>query len=379
MESLQLPICVHCRRSKITCVYEPYSVNVADRRVKAPPPRRAHNHVLSSLIDTYFTHVHNQPYSYFHEPSFRGHGYPFSDLVSDDDMNLHVVQAVNMLAVVGHTAGRINLGWVKLGLAARISQGMGLMREPDCWLPVTEQEKRRRVFWSVYLLDKLISCGQSKPVVILDKDCQLHLPCTEEGFKNGEAQTTSTVEKMLSWNAELTRVPSPFALVLPLASNIGRCTRHMYWNSEDDIPPWDTQSEYSAITSTLLLFESYVEMDAPRPSDPDSPTQDSASDHQEVERQTYAHTVYHLCHCLLNHPFLIHLRCQPLRSKIPRSFATRSLQAAVDHATLLVETLVSASQAGTLIESSSYAYCIVIAGTIHSIASHAEAQIHSTS
>ncbi|KAL2848892.1 hypothetical protein BJY01DRAFT_262417 [Aspergillus pseudoustus] len=446
------PICIHCRRNGRACVYEPYAVTVGDKNIKPSPPTVPDNidllqrlnviesrlaelsgqspshspldppqHVLSSVIDTYFTHVHNQPYSYFHETSFRqkfqARALPRSlllavlatavrftnneyysgrtlevselyareawlailadDLVSDDTMNLHLVQALNMLAVVDHTAGRINSGWMKLGLAARISQGMGLSREPDARLPAVEQEERRRVFWSVYLLDKLISCGRSRPIVILDRDCLLCLPCTEELFRNGQPHKTPTLGQILSWDAQLTDPPSPFALVIILASNLGRCTQYAYRNKfEDDIPPWDTRSEYSTITWSLLLFESYVkigdasplevDVDGARPEDMGSP--------RELERQTYANTLFHVCHCLLNHPFLMNVRCQSSRSKVPRSFAARSLQTAVDHAAQLVQILVDAFEAGTLIESSSYAYCLVVAGTILSIAGHSEDQ-----
>ncbi|KAF5862299.1 hypothetical protein ETB97_011823 [Aspergillus alliaceus] len=56
-------------------------------------------------------------------------------------MSLHVVQAANMLAVVDYTTGRVNSGWLKIGLAARISQALHLMRESDHWLPLVEREE----------------------------------------------------------------------------------------------------------------------------------------------------------------------------------------------------------------------------------------------
>jgi hypothetical protein len=103
--------------------------------------------VVQSLVDTYFVHVHNQPYSYFHEASFRHtlangevpaclllavlpSALRFSDhehyrgrthemietyarqawravlenhLTVEEVPSLHVVQTVNMLAVVDFT------------------------------------------------------------------------------------------------------------------------------------------------------------------------------------------------------------------------------------------------------------------------------------
>jgi len=103
--------------------------------------------VLHSVIDTYFEHVHNQPYSYFQEASFRhklqnnalprclilammssavrfskneyfaGKTQDASEkfareswlsvltehLTVEDNLNVHIVQTVNLLAVVDYT------------------------------------------------------------------------------------------------------------------------------------------------------------------------------------------------------------------------------------------------------------------------------------
>ncbi|RAK81319.1 Zn(II)2Cys6 transcription factor [Aspergillus fijiensis CBS 313.89] len=459
------PICFHCRRNKHSCIYEPYSVTIGDNPPSSPPAQTSENTqllqrisliesrlaelsgqaaqqprspsidaeplrqqilstqppvsgipfvtpsqpVLDSIMDTYFLHVHNQPYSNFQEISFRqelrngtlprclilamlASAVRFSThelyaeraletsevyareawlsvltdyLTVEDDIGVHVVQTVNMLAVIDYTAGRVNSGWLKIGLAARISQGLGLMGEPDAWIPAAEQEERRRAFWSVYLLDKLISCGRSRPLVILDQDCQVQLPCDEVTLRLGEIKKTYTLNQLLNWNTEIAESPSPFALVILLASIFGRCTRYVYANRHtDEIPPWDTESEYTAINSSLLLFESYAKsgdasvVDMARQSAKATGT----PNHQELGHQTFAHTLFHLCHCLLNHPFVLDLRLQPFGSKAPHSFVTRALQNGIDHATQLVRLLRDVSEAGGLVESSFYAYSVAIAG-----------------
>ncbi|KAF7162826.1 hypothetical protein CNMCM5623_007948 [Aspergillus felis] len=472
------PICFHCRRNKHTCVYEPYSVTVGDNPPNAPvtsnaentqllqrisliesrlaeltgqtaqqprslinlgPPEQqisllqpaiSGNHsflapsqsVLSSVIDTYFTHVHNQPYSNFQETTFRqglqngtlprclilavlasavrfsthefyaGRTLEASEeyareawlsvltdhLTVEDNMGVHVVQTVNMLAVIDYTAGRVNSGWLKIGLAARISQGIGLMGEPEGWLPVAEQEERRRAFWSVYLIDKLISCGRSRPLVILDQDCHIQLPCDESTVRQGETKKTYTLLQLLDWNTEIADTPSPFALVILLASIFGRCTRYVFANRHsDEIPPWGTKSEHSAINSSLLLFESYAKMGNTSVVDMLTASVGTVGiiDHQEIGHRVFAHTLFHLCHCLLNHPFVLSLCLKPFGSKVPPSFVTRAVQNGLDHATQLVDLLRDVSDAGGLVESSFYAYCVAIAGGILSIASHGESQI----
>ncbi|KAJ6184820.1 hypothetical protein N7519_006121 [Penicillium mononematosum] len=390
------------------------------------PPTSDHSpfpptHVLRSVVDTYFEHVHNQPYSHVQEASFRqklqtnalprclilavlSSAVRFSSndyfigktqdasekfareswlsvltehLTVEDNISVHVVQTVNLLAVVDYTAGRVSSGWLKVGLAARISQDLHLMVEPDEWLPNVEQEERRRAFWSAYLIDKLISCGRSRPLVILDEDCNVQLPCDEQTFRNGGWKKTNTIGQLLNWNSEVTESPSPFALVMLMASILGRCTRYVHQNRRaDEIPPWDPKSEFSAINSSLLLLESYSKV-GNRPMSEILQNESQANntfDIQEVGHLIFAHTIFHLCHCLLNHPFLVRLRLKVFGSKAPASFSARSLRIGCDHARKLVDVLRNASENGHHVESSFYAYCIAVAGGVNSLASHFEHQ-----
>lgn len=284
---------------------------------------------------------------------------------------------VRILRKTRHLAGRVSSGWLKIGLAARISQDLHLMTEPDEWLPYAEQEERRRAFWSAYLIDKLISCGRSRPLVILDEDCNVQLPCDEQTFRNGDWRKTNTIGQLLNWNAEITESPSPFALVMLMASIFGRCTRYVHQNRRaDEIPPWDPKSEYSAINSSLLLLESYSKIGNQRVSEilRNENQPNKAIDRQEVGHLVFAHTLFHLSHCLLNHPFLVRLRLKAFGSKAPTSFSTCSLQIGCDHARQLMDVLRDASENGCRVESSFYAYCIAVAGGVNSIASHFEHQ-----
>lgn len=251
------------------------------------------------------------------------------------------------------------------------------MTEPDEWLPYVEQEERRRAFWSAYLIDKLISCGRSRPLVILDADCNVQLPCDEQTFRNGDWRKTNTIGQLLNWNTEVTEIPSPFALVILMASIFGRCTRYVHQNRiADEVPPWDPKSEFSAINSSLLLLESYSKIGNQRVSEilQNENHPNKTIDRQEVGHLVFAHTLFHLCHCLLNHPFLVRIRLKAFGFKAPASFSAHSLQVGCDHARQLMDVLRDASEDGYRVESSFYAYCIAVAGGVNSLASHFEHQ-----
>ena len=243
------------------------------------------------------------------------------------------------------------------------------MKEAGEEFSLAEQEERRRTFWSAYLLDKLISCGRSRPLAILDDDCNVLLPCDEETFQKNEGKKSPTLDQLRSWDTKLTEKPSPFALVILMASILGNCTSYVHRRyNKARIPPWDPRSEFSTISSSLLLLESYSSIGIDSISE--SINSGNGAEKRQLGHRIFAQTLFHLCHCLLGHPFLVHLHLNPFGSKTPASFVSRMLQMGCDHARSLSDFLQEARNLGCLIESSFYPYCIAVAGGIHSLNAH---------
>ncbi|KAL6352070.1 hypothetical protein LRP88_14511 [Fusarium phalaenopsidis] len=373
--------------------------------------------IVQHLVDTYFIHAHNQPYAYFQEEHFRqllglmilprclifavlASSVRFSNhdyfqgrtheamesyarqawlsvlnehLTVENCPNLHVAQTTNLLAIVDFTAGRTSSGWLKIGLAVRIAQDLQLMKEPSPMLPIVEQEERRRVFWSVYLLDKLVSCGKARPPAIADEDCHVQLPCEEEVFRTGTWKQTATLHQLLNWNADLGEIRGHFTLAILVASALGRCARYVLHEREtDDVLPWDSRSEFAAINSFLLLTEQHLHVEDLSVNDiiANNTLPDGSLDHQTVGHAIFARVVFHLCHCLLNHPFLLALRLQKLKSKAPSSFLSRSFQTCSEHACKIPALLDQAQKAGCHVEASFYAYSTCLAGSVLSLFIH---------
>lgn len=248
------------------------------------------------------------------------------------------------------------------------------MKEPRDCLSYTEQEEWRRVFWSVYLLDKLVSCGQSRPPAIADEDCHVQVPSDEQTLRNGSWKKTPTLNQLLSGNTDVCEMPSNFALTVLMASILGRCCRYvLHDRNVDEMPPWDPKSEYASINSSLLLVESYSRL-GNRPIGDivnENLTPDGSVDQQVVGHLIFAHTIFHVCYCLISHPFLLRMRLKRLGSKTPpASFSSRAFQTSCNHARRLVNLLDEAVKAGCLVETSFYAYAVTIAGGILSLNFH---------
>ncbi|KAF8473547.1 fungal-specific transcription factor domain-containing protein [Kalaharituber pfeilii] len=66
--------------------------------------------------------------------------------------------------------------WTWLGSTVRIAQDIGLHRESGPW-SVVENEVRRRVWWGIYVWDRLLSVELGRVLLIDDADCDIGLPC----------------------------------------------------------------------------------------------------------------------------------------------------------------------------------------------------------
>ncbi|KAI8649431.1 hypothetical protein NCS56_01491400 [Fusarium sp. Ph1] len=265
-------------------------------------------------------------------------------MTNDNSPDIHVVQAASILAIIDFTAGRTSSGWLKIGLAVRISQDLQLMQEPDNSLPPAEQEERRRVFWSVFLLDRLVSCGESRPLAIQEEDCHVQLPCDEETFQAGVWKKTATLKQVLTWKTgdQVEGLCSNFALVILAATALGRCAKHVLQDREmDNVRPYDHKPLPLDPDCLLMLVDHHLQMQGPSLDTALSKYRklDGMLDDQVVGHIVFARVVFHLCHCLLNHPLLIRLRLQRLKVRISPVVFARAVQASCDHACELVTLL----------------------------------------
>lgn len=302
-------------------------------------------------------------------------------------LDLHIVQAANMLGMVDFigsasgpvvmtfanclTAGRSQLAWVKIGLSIRFAQTLRLDKEPGEDSSPMEQEEHRRTFWSVYLLDRLVSCGRNRPPTLLDNDCTIQLPCAEDQLRYGlsaEPPTLATMNEIP--DVVSLKKTDHFALTVWMASVLGCAVRWCFRHSSAGSHlPWDSRSEFARINGVLLSFETYSEASASDSTfevilDRDFRLHDSR-DRSMACHFVYSHVLYHVNQCLLHHPFLLRQHLRTYRAKIPPSFLRAAIRKSREHAISLTLILRALRQHGCNIHPSFYGYAAVIAGVIH--------------
>ncbi|KAL6705200.1 hypothetical protein ACN47E_007160 [Coniothyrium glycines] len=368
---------------------------------------------IESLTTVYFLHCHQQPYVYFQEGLFRqclqdgvlpayliwavaATAVRFSDdprfstcqtevincyskmawnlilqqSFSDaHDLTIWTVQAANMLGTVDFVVGRTQLAWVKIGLAIRFAQTLHMGKEPPASLSKTEAEERRNTFWSVYLLDRLMSCGRDRPPLLLDSDCTIKLPSNPASIRTELGSDIPTL-------AILQEIPSVapleksdhFALTIFMVSTLGQITRWAFHHSMSESRlPWDSRSEFARIKGILTSFESYS--DACDGTFADVLNQHFVShgvlDDNLASHFTYSHIVYNLNQCLLHHPFLLRQRLRSSKVKVPPGFLRAAVTKSRDHAGQISAILRIIQSRGCKTYPSFFGYAAVIAGIIH--------------
>lgn len=148
-------------------------------------------------------------------------------------MDQHSVTAAQTCILLGsyHVYhGRPNLSFALLGATIRMSQAVGLHREPLRG-DFEDIEERKRVWWTIYTWDRFASITYGRPLGINDKDCNVNMPA--DVFENpyfvasrsaqGNTTCYSTYQRELN---RLYLIASP-ALETIFGSRTSQSARHL--------------------------------------------------------------------------------------------------------------------------------------------------------
>jgi hypothetical protein len=269
--------------------------------------------------------------------------------------------------------GRNQLAWVKIGLSIRFGQTLQLSQEPENQLPFYEREERRCTFWSVYLLDKLVSCSRNHPPTIMDSDCDLHLP-----LEDISQLSQPLVAQVVPTLATLCDIPTStllaetdhFALVIFMASVLGRIVRLVFQQrSTETYFPWDSRSEFSRIYGILLSFETYSSGTGSFESFETALCSEfgtqSKIDFSRGCHFIYSHLLYHVNYCLLYHPFLLRERLKTCNVRVPLEFMSTAVERSKYHAVLISKILGLFGKHNCEATPSFFGYGAIVAAVVH--------------
>ncbi|KAI9483643.1 MAG: fungal-specific transcription factor domain-containing protein [Benjaminiella poitrasii] len=137
---------------------------------------------------------------------------------------------------------KIASGWLLSSAATRMAQDLGLHRASESWdIPTSEKETRRRVWWSVYIIDKWTAAATGRPQTIFDEDCDEIYPNESADWEevmdvpskdneDSEAPRYPSLDKNVARKAKSGQIPiyQPFVQLVKLSEILGRLLQGLY-------------------------------------------------------------------------------------------------------------------------------------------------------
>lgn len=88
-----------------------------------------------------------------------------------------IVVALGLLSMYLAQTGSQAEAWISVGRAIRNAQDLGLHRSPErLRLPMEERNKRRYIWWCLYILERQLCTALGRPLCIDDQDCDTEVP-----------------------------------------------------------------------------------------------------------------------------------------------------------------------------------------------------------
>ncbi|SLM41416.1 Zn(2)-C6 fungal-type DNA-binding domain [Lasallia pustulata] len=159
-----------------------------------------------------------------------------------DDYTLDHARSAFLISICLTETNRKSAAWTWIGSSIRISQDIGLHCELGHWSAV-ERETRRRVWWSIYVWDRLLSLELGRYHLVDDQDCEINFPTSVEDDYDRASGT------WFSPNASQPSISlSPSIQVARITSQLARALKTPV------IPPHTLQSFDAELSRCMTVF-----------------------------------------------------------------------------------------------------------------------------
>ena len=250
--------------------------------------------------------------------------------------------------------------------AISMAFALNLHRELPCTINVTvaEREGRRRLFWTCYLLDRLLVCGSKRPSLISDECILLRLPFPPQAQGMIVEGDYFTGASNLQYMGPGKQHQGPSGMLIDICRILGITNRYL---SADGVKgdshfPWHSLSNLSKIRQELDTWA--------------TETQDTFSSLDSLFGQpestvlVLSKLIYHLIHCLIYRPFLPVDLAELSGNSQHQSWQIEATNMCFLHANAIAE-MVQIWKTTSIMEWPPFVgYCISTAGTIHVHGAH---------
>ncbi|GFF68446.1 hypothetical protein IFM47457_02067 [Aspergillus lentulus] len=245
-------------------------------------------------------------------------------------VDLSTLQCLCLIALAEYIANDTHLAWLHIGLATNLAKCAGLDIEQHKGESTPALEERRRVFWSIHLLNQQYAPHSMQLNMLRDIQNPKYMAVNVDSPREMGMKPPQTPQE----NGALGGIWVYMVQLSTLWSEVQHYVSHCA--SGDTTPPWSVDSGYCIIGAHLMDIETKF---------PTSHRYDSVRfqerSPEELNRAReywspwlYLQFTYHAVHSVLNHPFLYSWRPQQsAQLAVPNTFWKTSSELALIHTT----------------------------------------------
>ncbi|KAJ5144040.1 uncharacterized protein N7515_002827 [Penicillium bovifimosum] len=284
-------------------------------------------------------------------------------MVDVDNPTLEGLQTVLLLSQAFYAYGLSKKAYMTFSNCVAMIVALDLYREAASKINIApaEREMRRRLFWSVYLMDRFINCGSRRPCLISDHSVVLRLPSWSPHAAGLDMEgELFHVGPNIQFSADSRRKsPSATSLLIDVTRILGVTNKYLAAGGVkgDSHFPWHALSNLSKIRQELDIWAAgtqdvFASIDA-------------LFGHPESTTLLLSKLIYHLVHCLIYRPFLPIDLVELRGTGQHQSWQIEATNLCFSHANAIAE-LVELGRNSPLIEWPAFVcYCVCTAGTVH--------------
>lgn len=263
------------------------------------------------------------------------------------------------------SANDTDLAWLHIGLVTNLAKcgGIDIELHEDQIAP--SLEARRRLFWSIHLLNQQYGLRSMQVNMLRDIHRPKYMALSVNASREMGLKPPQTPRDL----ASLTSNEGIWVYMVQLASLWSDVQHYVsHCASGDPTPPWSVESGYSIINAHLMdvetKFPTCHRYDSVR-------FQDHSREGLHRDRWywspwLYLQFTYHAIHSVLNHPFLYSWRPQQSSQlAVPNTFWKTSSELALIHTTWTVRLIEMVTEKDYQLSDPSLGHAVAIAATIH--------------
>lgn len=175
--------------------------------------------------------------------------------------NLLLIQSFLIMSLYTWGKGDSFNAWMSVGIASRMAQGiLNVHISSSRKRPLSEKE--RRTFWTCFAMDRLLSCGKGRPVMLTWETMDIPLPGKHTSFVYGEPALEDTADGRILTSAQaLYSMDDYFAIIvrgLDIWSKVHTWTveggRKQPSMTEPEQCPWEITSQWKLMKQELQTW-----------------------------------------------------------------------------------------------------------------------------